>query len=65
MPKKPHKDRYLEEHQRNICPGCRFWVRWYMDKKGGLVRGCQLGLIPHRDECPSKSKRSREVPAVI
>jgi len=67
MPKKPHKDRYLEEHQRNICPDCQRWEFWYRDKKGNKVFGCVLGLIPHRDECPCNSKRGQKevTPTVI
>jgi len=65
MPKKSHKDRYLEEHQRTICPGCLQWVLWYYDKKGKKVFGCELGLIPYRDKCPSfKDKRSRQAATV-
>lgn len=51
---------YLEDHQRNICPGCSFWVLWYNDKKGKPVYGCQVGLIPYKDKCPARKKRSRE-----
>lgn len=55
------KSRYLEKHQRKICPGCLHWVPWYHDTKGKEVFGCEFGLIPHRDECPArKDKRSRE-----
>ena len=61
-----NQDRYLEEHQRDICPSCRSWVPWYKDKKGKAVYGCQVGLIPYRDECPArKGKSSREVATVI
>jgi len=54
------QDRYLEEHQRNICPGCRLWVLWYRDKGGKPVHGCQIGLIPRNDECDHKESKRRQ-----
>lgn len=52
-------DRYLKEHRRDICPGCRLWVPWYRDSLGKIVRACQIGKIPRNDECDSKSNRSQ------
>lgn len=67
MPKTEYlKTAYQKDHQRNICSGCGFWVPWYTDKKGKKVFGCQIGLIPYRDECRArKGRRSRKVATVI
>lgn len=60
------KSEYLKTHNRDICPGCGYWVFWCHNKEGKRVFGCQIGLIPHNGECRArKGKRSREVPTVI
>lgn len=53
-------DRYLQEHTRDICPGCRLWVLWYRDKRGNPVHGCQIGEIPRRGECTHKESKRRK-----
>lgn len=34
---------------RELCrQGCREWVPWYRNKKGKIVNGCRLGMIPQK-----------------
>jgi len=50
------QERYLQEHRRDICPGCKLWVLWYRDEEGKPVYGCEIGKIPDRGQCDSREE---------
>ena len=49
VPKKTALNGTDLDWERGLCnQGCQEWIPWYRNKRGKLIRGCRLGLIPHR-----------------